>query len=276
MSGRRLLVHVHITKTGGSTLNHILRSNFGVDHCPVEPWDRHRGDHPFSAQDLQRLRKIYPNLKSIAGHQVFGHVDLEPGNPELKYFALFRDPIKACASRFQHKVQITQNRTMGDFEDWAFSDGVRNRHTHYISGTDEVGEAIRVIEAKGLFAGLTERFDETLVLLKGLLAPDLNIAYTPVNVAKDKSIAQRLLTDRRSRQILRESQAADLELYEYVKEVAYPRLQEQYGAELGEDVSRFRSRTEGFNQANILRSRLKAYALYRPLLFSHRKGWSIA
>lgn len=270
-----LLVHIHITKTGGSTLNHILRSTYGPRHCPVEPWDERWGSEPFSLDDLTRLRKLYPNLKSIAGHQIFGHVDLEAGNVKPRYFALFRDPIKACASRFQHKVVISGTRSMSDFERWAFSEGVRNRHTRYISGTDDPKEAIRIINEKQIFTGLTSRFDESLVMLRGLVAPDLNIAYSPVNVAKDRSVAQRLLEDTRSRQVLRESQSADLELYEYVQNVVYAEQRDRYGARLEEDVTHFRDRTAGFNHTNIFLSRLKAYGVYRPLLFMHRRGMSV-
>ena len=65
-----MLVFVHMHKTAGTTVSHILRSNYGLDHCQVEPWHARWTGPPFSGQDLQRLRRFYPNLRSIAGHRV--------------------------------------------------------------------------------------------------------------------------------------------------------------------------------------------------------------
>src|ERR671922_166082 len=100
-----MLIFIHINKTGGNTLNHILRSSYGMRHCAVEPWHGLWGGPPFSAEDLQRVRKFYPNLKSIGGHRITGYVDYRPNGSELKYFTLMRDPLKRCASRFQFNVQ---------------------------------------------------------------------------------------------------------------------------------------------------------------------------
>lgn len=271
-----LLVHIHISKTGGSTLNHILRSSYGARHCPVEPWDVRWGESPFSAGDLRRLRKFYPNLKSVAGHRVVGYVDLEEQGRDVRYFALMRDPIKACASRFQHKVQRS-GKPRHDFENWVQKDWTRNRHTKAIGRTDDVDDAIRRIREKNIFILLAERYDESLVLLERLVASDLDISYKSVNVAKSKAIVQDLLSTTRTRQMIEESQKADVELYRYVKQEFYPEYQRAYGPRLSEDVARYReTRRNEFNNRNILMSRLKAYSIYKPALYLHRKGVKVA
>ncbi len=266
-----LLVHIHISRTGGSTLNHVLRSSYGARHCPVEPWESRWGGSPFSAHDLRRLRKVYPDLKSVAGHRIFGYVDLEEKATDLRYFALMRDPIKACASRFQGKARRS-GKTLNEFEDWIQKDWTRNRHTKSISGNDDVADAIRLIAEKNIFIGLTERFDESLLLLKRLVAPDLDISYKPTNVARDKTIAQRLLSNERTVQMLAESQEADLELYRYVKQELYPEYMRNYGSRLAEDVVIYReTRRNHFNRRNVVISRVKAYSVYKPALYLHRK-----
>lgn len=267
-----LLAHVHISKTAGSTLNHILRSSFGARHCPVEPWDQRYGDAPFSADDLRRLQRLYPRLRSVAGHRVFGYVDLSDDPNEVAYFALMRDPIKACASRFQHKVQRS-GRPESGFDEWIEQDWAHNRHTKAISGSDSVERAIEIIAEKRIFIGLTEHFDESLLLLKNLVAPDLDIDYESVNVAKDKSVSQRLLADDRTREKIAEAQQADLELYRHVKQHLYPRYREAYGPRLDDDLARFQdAQDRSFNDLNVFLSRLKAQTIYRPRLFLHRKG----
>jgi len=127
-----VLVFIHINRTGGNTLSHILRSSYGLRHCQVEPWHDQWKLPPFSSHDLQRLRRFYPNLKSIAGHRVAGHVDLQENGTEFRYFTLMRDPLKRCASRFQFNVERKKKDLV--FEEWIQTDLPRNLATKWIAG----------------------------------------------------------------------------------------------------------------------------------------------
>lgn len=267
-----MLVFVHMHKTGGTTVSHILRSTFGIRHCQVEPWHARWTGPPFGAADLRRVRKLYPRLKSIAGHRVMAYPDLGEPSTELEYFTLMRDPLKLCASRFQYKVNVSRKENL-EFEEWIQRDWPRNHQTKWIAGVEDADEAIRIIQGKKILVGLTERFDESMVLLKGLLANDLNISYRRVNVARDKSLAKDLLENGTTRQMLIEAQQADLQLYEYVRRELYPAFQREYGPRLEADVARYReSQSNGFNLWNLTACRLKHYAFYDPLLRLYRRG----
>ena len=270
-----MLVFVHINKTGGNTVSHILRSSYGLRHCQVEPWHAAWADPPFSALDLARLRSLYPNLKSIGGHRIFGHVDLEPPNEKFRYFTFMRDPLKSCLSRFQYKVQVSKKKNLV-FEEWIQQDWTRNHQTKWIAGTDDVNEAIRIIKEKNIFVGITEYFDESMVMLKALMAKDLNISYKRVNVARDNTIKERLLSTESTRQLLIEAQQSDLELYNYVKQELYPTYQKEYGLSLEKDLARYRqTQNKDFNNWNLTLCRLKHYMLYKPLLYCNRKGLAV-
>ena len=142
-----------------------------------------------------------------------------------------------------------------------------------IAGEADVDEAIRILERKRVFVGMTERFDESMVLLKTLLAPDLNIAYRRVNVARDNALAESLLSNERTRQMLVEANQADLALYGYVKEEYYPTFQRNYGPALEADVARYQqAQNADFDLWNLTLSRLKQYLIYKPLLALDRKG----
>ena len=78
-----------------------------------------------------------------------------------------------------------------------------------------------MIESREMFVGLTERFDESLVLLRALRAPDLDIDYEAVNVARRNSIASDLLSNPGTRQAIVEANREDLELYSYVEAELY-------------------------------------------------------
>ena len=267
-----MLVFIHINKTGGNTVSHILRSSYGLRHCQVEPWHAPWTDPPFSAYDLQRLSRFYPNLKSIAGHRIFGYVDLPENGTKFRYFTFMRDPLKSCVSRFQYKVQLSRKKNLV-FEEWIQQDWTRNHQTKWIAGVADVEEAIRIIRDKNIFVGLTERFDESMVLLKALMANDLNISYKPVNVARNNTLAKSLLETESTRQMLIESQKADLELYNFVKQELYPTYQREYGPSLEADVARYRqTQSNKFNYWNLTVCRLKHYMLYKPLLYLHRRG----
>ncbi|NIV12667.1 MAG: hypothetical protein GWN62_15725, partial [Aliifodinibius sp.] len=98
-----------------------------------------------------------------------------------------------------------------------------------IAGVDDVNKAIQIIHDKNIFVGQTERFDESMMLVKARLANDLNISYRRVNVARDNSIAENLLTNKKTRRLLEEAQQVDIELYNYVKQDLYPAYQREYG-----------------------------------------------
>ena len=269
-----MLVFIHLNKTGGSTVNHILRSSYGMGHCSVQPWHSEWNGPPFSNADLQRLRKLYPNLKSISGHRVVGYEDLKSKDQDLRYFTIMRDPVKASASSFQHKKQISGKSA--SFEEWIQEDWTHNRQTKMIAGVEDVNEAVRIIEKKKIFVGLTEHFDESMILLKYLVARDLSISYRWVNVAPSSSIAQNLLTSKRNLKILEEANQLDLELWNYIRTEIFPAYRKEYGPALGAALERFKQAKPGrFNERKVAASRLKVHLLYRPLLFLSRKGLRI-
>lgn len=271
-----MLVFIHINKSGGTTVTHILRSSYGLRHCQVEPWHARWTGPPFSADDLHRLRTLYPGLRSIAGHRIVGYVDLGERSSDLRYVTFLRDPLKSAASRFQYKVQVSGKRDLV-FEEWIQRDWTRNHQTKQIAGVDDLDEAIRVIREKSIFVGLAEHFDESLVLMKGLVAGDLRISYKPVNVARDKSLARDLLERESTRQLLIEAQEVDLQLYEYARRELYPTYRREYGPSLESDVERFGATQSGnFSHWNRSLSRLKHYGLYEPALHLYRKGVSLA
>ena len=270
-----MLVFIHISKTGGRTVRYILRSSYGLRHCEVQPWHARWTGPPFSPHDLQRVRRFYPNLKSIAGHRVTGYVDLRENGTEFRHFTFMRDPLKTCASRFQYKVNVSRKKNLV-FEEWIQQHWTRNHQTKWIAGVGDVAEAIRIIQDKNIFVGLAERFDESMLLLKALMANDLNISYRRVNVARDNTIKERLLSTESTRQMLIEAQQADLELYDYVRQELFPTYQREYGPSLEADVADYQE-TSGtsFNTRNLTLSRLKQYMLYKPLLYLHRKGIAV-
>jgi len=271
MSGTRpLLVFVHINKTAGTTLRYILRSSYGARHCDVEPWHAAWSDPPFSTADLERVRKLYPRLASIAGHRITGYVDLEEAGTDLRYLTFLREPVALCASRFQYQLDYRKKKNLV-FEEWIEKDWVRNSQTQLIGGTTDPAHATSVIDRKEMFVGLTERFDESIVMLRELRAPDLQIGYRPVNVAKSSGVAKRLLSDPRTRQLIVDANQADLELYDHVMREVYPAQERAYGTSLSRSVDSFREETrKRYDRRNLAFYGLKQRMLLRPTIRLYR------
>jgi hypothetical protein len=267
---RPLLVFVHINKTAGTTLRFILRSSYGARHCDVEPWHGAWTDPPFSTADLKRVRKLYPRLASIAGHRVSGYVDLEEPGTDFRYLTFLREPVALCASRFQYQLDYRKKQNL-EFEDWIEKDWVRNAQTQRIGGTTDPGDAISVLHRKEMFVGLTERFDESVVLLQALRAPDLDIAYAPENVAKKSEVAKRLLADAGTRRMIVDANEADLELYDHVVREVYPAQQAAYGDSLAGSVASFREDMgKGYDRRNLALYGVKQRMLLMPTIRLYR------
>jgi hypothetical protein len=265
-----LIVFVHINKAAGTTVRYILRSTYGSRHCDVEPWHGPWEDPPFSTPDLRRVRKIYPHLASIAGHRISGYVDLEEPGTEFRYLTFLREPVALCASRFQYQLDYRKKQDLV-FEEWIQKDWVRDAQTQRIAGTTNAADAISVIDKKEMFVGLTERFDGSMVLFKALRAPDLDIGYAPVNVAKSPQVAKALLSNPVTRQMIVEANQADLELYEHVRRELYPVFEGDYGPSLEEAVAGYRTaRHERFDRRNLLLYGLKQRMLHKPMLHLYR------
>jgi hypothetical protein len=264
-----MLVFVHINKTAGTTVRYILRSSYGARHCDVEPWEGTWSDRPFSTPDLLRVRRIYPHLVSIAGHRITGQEELQAPGIDFRYFTFLRDPVAMCASRFQYQIGHRKKKHLV-FEKWIQGDWVRNAQTKRIAGTANASDAISIIDRREMFVGLTECFDESMVLLKALRARDLDIRYARVNVAKSSTVAKELLSNAATRQMIVDANREDLELYEYVRRELHPVFQREYGSSLRDAVAEYRSASHEFDKRNLVLHRLKQYALHKPLLSLYR------
>ena len=95
---------VHIPKTGGTTLKHILRRSFRTRH-----FDGRLLDHQpalcsnrklIGAADYRHLGWIGKRVHSFAGHGIRPYSDLADAVPQLQYYTFLRDPMRRTISAF--------------------------------------------------------------------------------------------------------------------------------------------------------------------------------
>ena len=254
MISDEILAFSHIPKTAGTTLNYILKRHFAHRHLLVE----YRKPPPvYTSKDLDFDLKINPAIRSIAGHTLKPYVDF---GRDLTWFTFLRNPVDRFLSHYQHQYRSVEKFRI-PLRDWMRTYERQNWMTRMIAGTEDV-EAAKQILANFAFVGLMERFDESLLLLKHLAIPDLDIAYKPKNVSARMATS---FDDHLSEVI--EQNSLDIELYEYAEN----RLQSQLDS-LGEQeiVTAFDGPSIR-DRINIALCDAYRHAIYRPVVWLDRR-----
>lgn len=269
-----MLAFIHVAKTGGQTIETLLESSFGVRHMPavLRPGaGTERADDAdyvipkYTPEDFRRLKRLCPFLRSVGGHGIALWSDLQEVEP-TRYWALVREPLRRGASHFQYHVGHDQPDL--EWRKWVSWPVHHNHQLKMFSPRADAHEAVTAIEKNEVFVGLTEHFDESLLVFKRLFAPDLNITYRRTNTARDNRLAQQLLQDPDSRLQLEEMYGDEVPFYEWVAREYYPRFREAYGPGLARDLEEFRRHRDRVNRLNIRLSRLYFRLVVRPRLRS--------
>lgn len=274
---------VHIEKTAGTTLNSILRRSFGTQHCDIRlPLAKRKSDHEdhracVEAADLRRVRRLYRNLRGIAGHNVKPYADLHEACPEIQFVTILRDPFARFRSHFLNRAP---GHTRQALDDWLAGDWTHNWQTKMIAGKPDAAQAIELIKSRFGFVGLTEKFDESLLMLRHWLGePGFDVTYKPVNCisakhrprdAVRKQSDMSYLDSAEARAQIAAANAEDQKVYDFVTSTIYPRQRAKYGANLEAELRELRERNQaaGALAEPLLGSLVRNY-LYKPLIHCH-------
>ena len=159
---------VHIEKTAGTTLNAILRRSFGTRHCDIRlPLSSCRDDcrdhrEFVEAADLQRTALVSqpPRNRRSQRKTLLRFVRGVSRNPILHPAARSIVPVSLTLSESRPGHTQRSVRTL-DCSAW-----IHNWQTKMIAGEPNAQKAIDLISSRFGFVGLTERFDESLLLLR--------------------------------------------------------------------------------------------------------------
>ncbi len=246
-------IFLHVPKAGGTTLQTIIERHF-------------RPRETFFAGTLvqdavRRLRRtdreIRAGIRLAAGHIPYGLHDDLPGRHS--YFTVLREPVDRVVSFFYfvrqngdhylHDFSSTAGMGLAQFMDSGASVMLDNAQTRLISGVwDQVpyGElspdalelAKRRLRDRFDVVGLSERFDETLLML-GRRYGWKHLYYRSQNVtAKRPKVAALDADDRRA---VAEHNRLDEQLYQYAQEL-FERQLRQEGPGFERRLRRFRAR----------------------------------
>jgi hypothetical protein len=231
-------IFVHIPKTAGTTINRIIDRQYPAH---ARHWIKR---HNVGVEEFRALSPTHrAELRLVRGHIPYGlH---EYVHEPVAYFTILRQPIERLISyyyfvqrepeHYLHDYANTQGVTLQRYVESRVSLQTDNFQTRLISGiwTDvgygECDQATLTLAKHNLaehFAvvGLTERFDETLLLLQRAFAWR-NVFYRRLNVTQGRPPRETLSAETLA--VLQEHNRLDLELYTYAKELFRRKVREQ-------------------------------------------------
>jgi len=222
MSGTTPILFLHIPKTAGTTVHHILNNEYrGLPSFSIS--------HPDQISIFEKLSKEERwKIKVLKGHFVFG-ADAYYSEPTT-YFTFLREPIKRSISSFNylksnHVFPFEKSEEQYSLKDLLKSGHKKNFdncHVRFLAGTThlaygEVNEetyqlALSNFENYFDSFGICERFDESLIYLKQRLNWAMPY-YVKANVSEKKSYLS--IFDEETYQLLNYYNRFDLLLYEH-------------------------------------------------------------
>jgi len=211
----RPLLFLHIPKTAGSTLAQVFKAN-----APSGKY--------FHFWNQPRVTELHlvPDKEVIFGHFRYG-IHFYMPNQTAYYATMLREPVERVISYYYFHLQDTQDPAHKfakehTFEEWLEeSPAAQNEMTKSLSGirsefypSTETFEIAKHHLRSMRYVGLTERFDNSLALMKYYFGfKDLSYDKTKVGVKKPHDL------DEKVREKIREKNRMDIELYEIAKEI---------------------------------------------------------
>jgi hypothetical protein len=220
MRNERILIHLHLPKTAGTTLRTIADRNYsdGEIYTISKPY----AEQGEELRDLPAQRKR--QIKLLRGHMPFGlheHFD-KPAD----YFTVLRNPVERIISAYyyirrtptlpHYREVAGKNMTLEDFARCGLPQ-TYNQQTGLISGrldnfTDALEIAKHNLSTHFIAVGICERFDETLLLLNKQVGWK-RIFYHRQNVTKDRPARSEV--PQTAIRLIEKRNALDMELYEF-------------------------------------------------------------
>jgi len=223
-NNQRKVIFLHIPKTAGTTFYDCLKQIYGKNSI-IEIHGDLSKNKDFLKNNINQ--KINQNINCIKGHMSFGlHNFLDES---ATYITFVRNPIARTISIYkylqnsknhiQHK--IVKNISLKDF---VLTNTLHNNgQTRFLAGKwdeqlnniEQLNLAKQNIDKYFSVVGITEKFDESLLLLKKELQWQKMPLYIKENTTKNIS---NTTTDMDTLKIIKEHNEIDMKLYSYAVE----------------------------------------------------------
>jgi hypothetical protein len=228
--GASRLIFLHVPKVGGTTLASVLRARFPVGQTYLI-------DGRCLAESMEEFRRLPPDrraqIRFLHGHMPFGLHEYLP-EPSV-YVTMLRHPVQRILSyyfyvkRFEEHPhhQAASEMDLRGFACSEISTELDNGQVRLLSGEwhrgipfgkctpDLLEEAIDNLVKHFIVVGLTERFDESLLLMRKALGWRGYPLYTKKNVTAGRLQLNTIPPD--ILETIAQQNQLDMKLYEHVQ-----------------------------------------------------------
>lgn len=232
------VIFLHIPKTAGTTLHTILERQYEAHTIFTIDNDKKYIDDFKQLSESQKEK-----IRLLKGHMYFGLHESFP-QPST-YITVMRDPVERVISHYYyvlcdshnhlHQEVISQNISLKDFVSRGMCRNLDNGQTRHLStigadvaygkcSTEMLESAKKNIQEHFAVVGLSERFDETLVLMQKRFQWQVPV-YSKQNVNKNRLFKKDISQD--TLKVLKSYNQLDIELYQYVKEIFEEQINQQ-------------------------------------------------
>ncbi|MEM9923962.1 MAG: sulfotransferase family 2 domain-containing protein [Cyanobacteria bacterium P01_D01_bin.50] len=236
------VIFLHIPKAAGSTLLNIVRRQYNSDSIfSVD------GKNPL--ESIKQFKLLQKNkteaTQAVMGHMYFGVHEFLPNST---YITMLRDPIERIISFYYYVLRnpdhnhynliTSKNLSLKDYVKSGIGKQLDNGQTRLLSGIDaldvEFGSCSETMLSRAKLniqkyfsvVGITEKFDESLLLMKSKLNWKKSILYRKANVTKNRP--KKLDIPEVDLKEIEKQNEFDIELYRYAEELFTNQLQENY------------------------------------------------
>lgn len=249
---RDILVHAHIFKNAGTTIDWILEQNFGADFSD----DRNDERMAKEANYLLNVIKSNSHLKAISSHSMPLPIR-ENDHVNFHAIVMLRHPLLRVRSVYQFErkqrantsgAKMAKKLSFRDYVDWRMSPDVsptiRDMQVRYLTrnsnksreqlSEDHFSAASQFVDDNRLI-GLVERFDQSMLLFSTYLREisiDLDFSYQKQNVSATPKVAKAQQIDSLREDLganlyntLVEKNSMDIRLYEYADQLLAARFE---------------------------------------------------
>lgn len=253
-----IYLFIHIDKTAGRSFNFILRRNFGKDMVALYNLRRRRF---LTEPEMKAISTLYPRVRCVASHHLSCPIPQpEDENVEYRIIAFLRDPADRALSTYFFQAGHRNRRKGRDFhmprlrehmkrindDEYRASSGkwasFTNFQTYFLDRNYDVERAKRRMSHDLFFVGVTERFEESLVLLRRrfeLEGINFRIHYIPRNVGGRLNAREYLTPE--VYEVVMAMNEKDRELHEYANHLLDREIA-GYGEGFQSDVKAFKHR----------------------------------
>jgi hypothetical protein len=229
MKAQKTIIFLHIPKAAGTTLSRVFLANYRRDETfTIDGVRGEESTKQFIDMSADEKRKI----RLLQGHMVFGlHKHLVS---PFSYITILRNPIDRVVSHYYYVLRepkhylynevVSRRMNLQDYVGSGISTELNNDQVRLIAGIDDqipfgcctrtnLEQAIGNLRKYFEVVGISERFDESLLLLKKKLGWHGMPLYRKTNVTKGRPRIDQIT--RKGLKTIEKMNELDMELYEY-------------------------------------------------------------